>query len=359
MDNRPNNRDVECCVYCPSLCQSRCPVSRATGDLTLSPFGKQSASWRLAKGMVKSTPETVRPLYMCFDCLACRELCDHNIDVPTNLSAARIREGERTSRPLLSERAPDSGESWRRLRDAAPSWRLEDECQALLVPGRELLEPEAYTLLQQVFRTLDRLGDMVIGITPDSVLSCGHHEAATGHLKQSRTAANIARKRFARYKQVIFVSPHCASFIRLHWPSFGLELERQFTTYTEFISQRMDYSRSGFFAKSVAYHDPCHLGRHLGQYQGPRDILKWATGEPPEELLFNRNQSWCCGGGYPVAEVEPRIADAVTDDLVEMMADLKSEVIVTGCARCALRMQAAAPDRDIRHLADIVAELKP
>jgi heterodisulfide reductase subunit D len=200
---------------------------------------------------------------------------------------------------------------------------------------------------------------MVIGITPDSVLSCGHHEAATGHLKQSRTAANIARKRFARYKQVIFVSPHCASFIRLHWPSFGLELERQFTTYTEFISQRMDYSRSGFFAKSVAYHDPCHLGRHLGQYQGPRDILKWATGEPPEELLFNRNQSWCCGGGYPVAEVEPRIADAVTDDLVEMMADLKSEVIVTGCARCALRMQAAAPDRDIRHLADIVAELKP
>jgi len=30
--------------------------------------------------------------------------------------------------------------------------------------------------------------------------------------------------------------------------------------------------------KTVAYHDPCHLGRHVGVFEEPRNVLKSMPG---------------------------------------------------------------------------------
>ncbi len=47
----------------------------------------------------------------------------------------------------------------------------------------------------------------------------------------------------------------------------------------------------------VAYHDPCDMGRHMGIYEPPRNVLKALPGVELLEFPLNRDKAKCCGGG--------------------------------------------------------------
>ncbi|BDZ71534.1 hypothetical protein GCM10025861_20510 [Methanobacterium petrolearium] len=48
-------------------------------------------------------------------------------------------------------------------------------------------------------------------------------------------------------------------------------------------------------AVNVCYHDPCHLGRHCGEYQAPREVLDSVAHLVPMEN--EKENSHCCGAG--------------------------------------------------------------
>jgi Fe-S oxidoreductase len=47
----------------------------------------------------------------------------------------------------------------------------------------------------------------------------------------------------------------------------------------------------------VAYHDNCCLGRGMGCYDEPRELLGAIPGVTLVEMAHNRANSLCCGGG--------------------------------------------------------------
>jgi len=49
--------------------------------------------------------------------------------------------------------------------------------------------------------------------------------------------------------------------------------------------------------KCVTWHDPCHLGRHCGIYEEPRNVIKAIPGIDLVEMERIKDQAWCCGGG--------------------------------------------------------------
>jgi Fe-S oxidoreductase len=53
----------------------------------------------------------------------------------------------------------------------------------------------------------------------------------------------------------------------------------------------------------LRYHDPCWLGRGLGEYQAPREILTRALGKAPLEFARAEHEARCVGGGahLPIA----------------------------------------------------------
>ncbi len=51
----------------------------------------------------------------------------------------------------------------------------------------------------------------------------------------------------------------------------------------------------------VTYHDPCNVGRKLGVYDPPRDLLRAISSEFVE-MWPNRKHSICCGGGGSVGQ---------------------------------------------------------
>ena len=87
----------------------------------------------------------------------------------------------------------------------------------------------------------------------------------------------------------------------------------------------------------VTYHDPCHLGRHLsdaGVYEPPRNILKSIPGIELVEMERIRENSWCCGAGASVSQVNPDFAMWTANERLKEAKATGATALVTSCPWC-------------------------
>ena len=356
MKRQPSTKDIELCLYCPTLCESRCPVNLATGNVTWSPWGKMAAGWRIRSALVPSSQESGLPVSMCLDCLACREACDHLTNIPENLTAMRSELAARGQAPESLK--PGNGslqERRERLAGIAPAWRQTEDCAALLVPGAEMLGEGTRACLKSLFAALDRLGDQTLGVNQDSVLDCGHLLAASGDLHGAKAQATATRGRWSRYNRIVLASPHDLSFVRLQWASMELDPPKGTVSVLDHLSGLLDYGISPTVASKVAYLDSCHLGRHLGIFELPRDLIKWAIKAPLVELLHQGRQGTCCGGGYPLSWAAPEVGAEVAGLVMQEFRASGAEVLVSACARCVEWLQQADPDFPVYFIAQLLS----
>ncbi len=86
---------------------------------------------------------------------------------------------------------------------------------------------------------------------------------------------------------------------------------------------------------AVAYHDPCHLGRCMGVYDAPRNVLKAIPGVVLKEVpLRNRFLASCCGagGGFRSAFREFSIKQAIRR--IEQAQQAEIDALATACPFC-------------------------
>jgi heterodisulfide reductase subunit D len=86
--------------------------------------------------------------------------------------------------------------------------------------------------------------------------------------------------------------------------------------------------------KTVTYHDPCHLGRHVGVFEEPRKVLKSMPGVKLVEMERNRNEQRCCGAGGGVKAGIPDLALGVAKDRMGDAKATGAEVLISTCPFC-------------------------
>ncbi|MGQ9722991.1 MAG: (Fe-S)-binding protein [Candidatus Jordarchaeum sp.] len=84
----------------------------------------------------------------------------------------------------------------------------------------------------------------------------------------------------------------------------------------------------------VTYHDPCHLGRHMGVYDAPRNILKAIPGIEIVEMPRTRENAWCCGSGGGVKSGYGEWSVETAYERVKEAEKLGVEAIVSACPFC-------------------------
>ena len=86
--------------------------------------------------------------------------------------------------------------------------------------------------------------------------------------------------------------------------------------------------------KKITWHDPCHLGRALGVYEEPRDILKALPGVELIEMDTNREAAMCCGSGGGLRSYDGDLAKKIAADRMQDAEAIEVDIVATACPFC-------------------------
>ncbi|MFW9878601.1 MAG: (Fe-S)-binding protein [Candidatus Thorarchaeota archaeon] len=84
----------------------------------------------------------------------------------------------------------------------------------------------------------------------------------------------------------------------------------------------------------VTYHDPCHLGRHSGLYEIPRELIGKIPGVEIVEMKRNRKNAWCCGAGGGVKSQFPDLAKDISKERIREALESGADILTTSCPFC-------------------------
>ncbi len=327
--------ELENCAFCPKLSRVACPVSDAEPSETLTPWGKMGSVYAVALGDAPPSPAFAAPAWACTGCFACRERCEQRNSVAETLFEARAPFSAMGVDPPASARV--------RERFTARQARLRASVAAARAasPGHDARADTALLVgCEYALRLPSELDDALLaarslfGSFRLLQSCCGYPLDAAGDADGARRAREELGRELDGAKQLVAVDAGCAFTLRhLHAVPFARAAHER-------LLGSVPRAR-GASAGVVRYHDPCLLGRGLGEYERPRELITWLYGEPPAEFRRQRKEGRCSGGGGLLPATRPENARLIAEDRVREHEQLGGGTIVTACARSLRQFRAA------------------
>jgi Fe-S oxidoreductase len=182
-----------------------------------------------------------------------------------------------------------------------------------------------------------------LGILGEREICDGNEVRALGEsgLFESLARKNISLFRELRIEKIIALDPHAFHAFRREYPALGGKFEVYH--YTQILDRLVAAGRiqlKGLQAR-VAYHDPCYLGRHGGEYEAPRRILKSVPGLELVEMRQNRENALCCGGGGGnfFTDILGGGEDSPNRIRARQALDTGADIIAVACVQCARMLE--------------------
>jgi heterodisulfide reductase subunit D len=179
---------------------------------------------------------------------------------------------------------------------------------------------------------------------------------------ESLIKANWDKMSTIKDRDFVFINPHCQEFVVKRYPETVPE-SRQLKTMH--ISQLLAEALASGKLKSkkadkikVSYHDPCYLGRGLGIYDAPREVLAALDGVELIEMERNRENSFCCGA-RAVGSYFPQMAERTAGERMKDFQATGVELLITACAYCKDNFLKVLPEKDkyrVKDLTELVDE---
>ncbi|MGB3714340.1 MAG: (Fe-S)-binding protein [Candidatus Promineifilaceae bacterium] len=163
-------------------------------------------------------------------------------------------------------------------------------------------------------------------------------------------------------KPIVATCPHCLHTIGREYA----DLDGQFEVihHTRLINELIAEGKLSLNQKQVSeqttFHDPCYLGRHIGEFDAPREVLR-VSGSNPLEMNRSRENSFCCGaGGAQMWKEEEHGERTVSMDRFKEARATGASILATGCPFCAIMLKDANTEAgdvmEVRDIAQVVAD---
>jgi heterodisulfide reductase subunit D len=199
-------------------------------------------------------------------------------------------------------------------------------------------------LARAAVRVLERSGTRFC-MTRESC--CGSFLVRTG----SRTAhadavrAMIEDLRVRGVTTLLVLCAGCLRTITLDWPRwYGGPLPFRTMPFSVHVRSLVREGRLRFADQGslrVAYHDPCHGGRHLMHrigrewaFEAPREVLVALPGVVVVEFAENREHQLCCGAGGGIRALDPALALSIAGEKVSAGDGMRADCIASTCPFC-------------------------
>ncbi|MFW9968210.1 MAG: (Fe-S)-binding protein [Candidatus Thorarchaeota archaeon] len=342
------------CGSC-NYCRDSCPMYIELGSELDSPGGKIRALRAFREKMRKPPQELLQRLY-CADCRRCEAICPAGVPVTHiwhDAKANLLNTGGEMSENLLKVI------DWLD-KEGTPFIGYESDDRTIWAEDLELPEKSKTAIFSgcmgsfwfpdQPEMVVDMLQKLKVdaGYVPSEVC-CGLMSYWAG---DDAGFEKIARKNYEMFKKagiqhIVTGCGGCYGTLAEHYahmiPEFDVEIHHTVDVLSDMV-------RNGvltFKGKegSYTFHDSCHLGRALGIYEPPREIIRAIPDLEFVELLNNRENSNCCGGFLTV--LDPNLSESVGKRRVNEAVELGVDGMITTCVSCYKNLSYCARETDL------------
>lgn len=338
----PGGESLEWCYGC-GKCVPVCPV-----DL-VGEYGPFKIHRNVQRGMDLFQSDD---LWLCTTCMNCLRVCPKEVDMIKIMPAVReqaVGEGhvpaelqevfEKTFRygNCLGEN-PRRRHAWtkkagvpvRVLSDSDPGpvdvlWWVEDYWS---------YHPRGQEAAQAFARVLTALGiDFAIVGADEKTLGDSQRLAGEKGLFEALMDDVVGILSKYEFNRIVTPDPHAYNAFTKVYPGYGHSYE--VLHYTQLLAplvDRMEFRHE--VPLDVTFHDPCYLGRHGGEYDAPRTLLKAIPGINLVEMPRSRENGYCCGGGGGAMWLDGFTANHTSERLSERRVREAAQTGVTALAVC-------------------------
>ncbi len=345
------------CIDCGE-CTGSCPVSRVKPD-----YSPRVTVEKLLLGYFDEIKHD-DDIWSCLTCGLCTNRCPSDVQYNDFVRFARKAVRGYTDRlnyshnrilqklmELMAEGKPQNRLGWI-TRDLSVATK-----------GKYLLFTGCLPYFEVVFRYLDihpvsSARDAVqilngMGIKPmvsNKEVCCGKDLLFNGDEEHFIKLAKLNKKMIKESgaKSIVFICPEGLETMKNIYPEYVGKLGVELIHITELIDEAISKGTLKLGStkhKKYTFQDPCSLGRGLGIYEQPRNIIKAI---PDAELLpmeREKEDALCCGPSawisctnYTKRIQHVRLAQAEKSG---------AEVMVTACPKCTIHLSCALSSNDI------------
>lgn len=342
------------------MCRHACPTHIITRSDACSPIGRALIIELYRGGKSAFTETAVDRLYQCNLCGACKAWCKPRHELPRIIELAREKIVEEHRAPQGILNLDTDVISTYNVYNEPHSKRFEQFTISL--QKKQLKADVIYfvgcttayrhpEIAMTTVKVLDKLGITVQFLTgPEGEVCCGSPLIRAGFTETATMLAqrNVAAIENAGIRTVLTTCPGCARTLKLDYPKLGVPLPKKVRVLhiTEFLTKHHQHliphltnlgiSKVKDVSQRIIYHDPCHLGRELGVYNPPRQLLQSIPGTEIIEFPYNRNYTECCGGGGALPRTFPDLAEQITHRRLIAASESKATYLVSACPNCKL-----------------------
>jgi heterodisulfide reductase subunit D len=138
-------------------------------------------------------------------------------------------------------------------------------------------------------------------------------------------------------QKIITTCAGCYKTLKHDYPNYFDDWNFEVKHVIELIDDLINQNKIKFENKldgNITYHDPCHLGRHSGIYDAPRNVIDAISKNELIEMRRNRNYSYCCGAGGGVKSGFSELALEIAEDRVKEAEETEAQYLSTTCPFC-------------------------
>jgi heterodisulfide reductase subunit D len=358
------------CMQC-GTCTSSCPTAYAM-DYTPRQL------WQMMRLGMEEEVLNSQTFWLCTACKSCQVRCPRGIsltdamialkeyatrqgiNVPTGMQMLgetvttkyNISGDENANRQIWSENLPHTPLGVRPRRRRAEV--------VYFIGCVSSFYPRVYSIPQSLVQVLERAEADFTTMGGDE-WCCGYplYVAGMGDRLAELARHNVRQVRRVEAQRVIFTCPSCYYAWTHLYPEVADVSGIQLQHATEFLAELLagEGLSLGPVEEVVTYHDPCDLGRKSGVYDAPREVLARIPGLEFREIVANRENALCCGGGGDVEVSDPTVSSGVAGRRLAQVQATGARYVASACQQCKRTLQEGARRHKIRVRAIDVAEL--
>jgi len=325
--------------------------------------GKNLLTWALSKNQLKWSKKLANIFYQCSVCLACTQQCQipeiHHYAgewlMAMREEAVRKGFGPMTEQSQYSEHISNEYNPYMEKHENRQDWlpshikQSNDAKMAYFVGCTS-----SYRELNVAVATAEILNALGVEF---KILSdercCGSPVYMTGQADKARkiAEANIQIFKDAEVEKIITSCAGCYKMFKETYPNkFELDHGIEIIHLPEFLLDKLNEGELEFNKEvdlKITYHDPCHIGRHMGVYEPPREVLKKIPGIELIEMPRNRHNAWCCGSGGGVRSSFKELSEYAGNERIEEAISTGADTLVSCCPFCLNQFKSTVKNKEI------------